>query len=440
MHRKEKAANSRPRLEVLSAIEGARLVQADTDILATTEHDTRYPEDLELMRSDGIRSFRCCIPWHRIERMRGVYDWSWVDAYLSVVREKGLRPIIDACHLAGCPDWLKDGFADPDFPKAYERFLANEFAPRYPWIRDYTIICEPYLSGLFCGELGQWHPHHQGDACFVPMVGNMAKAICAITERLIEQVPDVRFVHVDTCEKHLGFDEAGEVRARFLNQKRFLVHDLVLGRVDRFHPLYRYLIEHGMSAWDLTWLRKHPARIDVLGLDFYTHSQTAWNEEGEIARFEADGFTSVALEYVDRYRLPVMLSETNIRGTVADRLTWLKYMYQECEELALELEARRLSFEGFCWYAFVDSTDWGSLLRKAERSIDPQGIYWLDADFDRNASELSEVYSKLARGCIDSTGIPAYRFEQHAIEHCKAGNFLHHMRDWNWRTPSPKAA
>src|SRR5205809_6259287 len=103
----------RARFEFLTGFEGTRIVGAAADVLETTLHTSCYAEDLEFLSNDGIRTFRACIPWHTIERVRGTYDWSWVDAYLTKARSLGLKVIADPLHHTSFPEWLEGGFADP---------------------------------------------------------------------------------------------------------------------------------------------------------------------------------------------------------------------------------------------------------------------------------------------------------------------------------------
>jgi hypothetical protein len=121
-----------------------------------------------------------------------------------------------------------------------------------------------------------------------------------------------------------------------------------------------------------------------------------------------------------------------MRGRVEDRITWLKYMVGECEALVPELEARGSRFEGFCWYPYIDSTDWDSLVRQPKRAIDPQGIYYLCGQFNRQPSELSDLYARLARGEIGSAEIPAYRMEEPVLIGRRAGKYLPLMKGWDW--------
>ncbi|EYD78244.1 dTDP-4-dehydrorhamnose reductase [Rubellimicrobium mesophilum DSM 19309] len=433
---RERPQTAVPRLTYLTGFEGTQMFGHATDVLDTTEHTVRYKEDLKLLVADGIDTFRACIPWHKIERVRGVYDWAWTDRYLGYVRRLGLRPIADPLHHTSFPQWLEHGFANPEFPQAYRDFV-RAFARRYPWVTDYTVINEPLATAVLAGFMGEWYPHWRDRAGIVPIILGKARAICLVTPMLERMVPNLRIVHVDTCERHQALDPQSQYHTDFGNDLRFVVLDLILGRVDERHPLWGTLVEHGLSVEEAAWFRDNPARIDVLGLDYYAHSELGWNVHGQSDEFRPVGFRQVALDYVERYPFPVMLTETNVRGRIEDRMSWLKYMVQECEALVPELERRGLPFEGFCWYPYLDSTDWCSLCRQPDRAIDPQGIYYLDGTFNRRGSELSLLYARLARGEIGSAELPAYRFEEPVLDGRGVRKFLPLMEGWDWREGQP---
>jgi beta-glucosidase/6-phospho-beta-glucosidase/beta-galactosidase len=418
-------------MKFITGFEGTYIFPCDADVLETTEHTTRYAHDLALLRNDGVEAFRCCIPWHRIEQAEGAYDWAWTDAYLAEVKALGLDPIVDPLHHTSFPAWLEGGFADPRFQASYLAFL-KAFADRYPWVRRYTIVNEPLVTAWFCGHCAVWQPRLSGHGNFVPMIVTVCRTISEAALMLGAQVDGFEFVHVDSCERHLALDEESLAHAWFENERRFLVLDLILGRVDEDHPLYGYLIEHGADPAALAWLEANPVRIDVLGLDYYSHSELAWRSGQERAgAHPVQGFALTALEYARRYPLPIMLTETNLRGAVTDRISWLKYMVGECERLAEALDELGLPFLGFCWYPFIDSTDWSSLVREANRAIDPQGVYSLDPAFERQGTELSRIFAALATGAAASADLPAYPFSDEALNERWVRNFLPHM-NWTW--------
>ena len=210
---------------------------------------------------------------------------------------------------------------------------------------------------------------------------------------------------------------------------RFCVLDLILGRVDRDHPLHGFLARFGMGERDIAWFKEHPARVDVLGLDYYSHSEIAWTKHGRATTHPVAGFASVALDYAERYRRPVMLSETNLRGTVGDRIGWLRFMVEQSAILQEKLKALGLSFEGFCWYPYIDSTDWDSLVREARRAIDPQGIYWLEPRSTGSRPSCRRSTPPWPAERWGRRDIPARPFEDAVLDGRGVRNFLPLM-DW----------
>ena len=420
-------------MRFLSGFESTHIFGSGTDVLNLTKHTELVEEDIELVNSCNLDLMRYSAPWHSIERKKGTFDWSWLDKALNRFREFGIEVILDPLHHTSFPDWLSGGFANPDFVRFYLRFI-KKLAVRYPWVRYYTIINEPFVTALFCGSEGVWYPHFRTVESFVQMILNMGEAICLVSEYLTETLDEARFVHVDTCEKHRPTNAASIENARFRNELRFLVADLVLGKINERHPLYVYLRENGASVEKLKWFTENPSRIDVLGLDYYAHSELEWNLDARVyPNRNPEGFAQIAMEYAERYNLPVMLTETNIRGGISDRISWLKFMVEQCEILEKRLERKNIPFQGFCWYPFIDSTDWCSLVRRADGKVDPQGIYHLCGKLQRNASELSEIFASLACGAISSEDIPAYRFEP-PLDMELAG-FSPLMKHWRWREP-----
>jgi beta-glucosidase/6-phospho-beta-glucosidase/beta-galactosidase len=349
------------------------------------------------------------------------------------MHELGIEPILDPLHHTSFPKWLAGGFANPEFADLYLKFV-TAIADRYPWVRHYTIVNEPFVTTWFCGHEACWYPFFKGPKAFVPMLMNVVEATVSISRMLVEKFPDVCLVHVDAAERHRSLDTHSRAHAEFGNNIRFLVQDLILGQVDGGHALYDYLTTNGADTELLSRFREEPGRIDVIGLDYYSHCELEWAQTGRVYPNQTpEGLVPTAVEYAERYKLPIMLSETNIRGYVSDRISWLKFMVEQCEQIEKKVARLGVPFEGFCWYPFIDSTDWCSLVKMARGCIDPQGIYWLDAGMNRNASELSEIYTALARGQITSKDIPAYRF--HAPLDEQLSGFMPLMEHWNWKLP-----
>lgn len=397
----------------LGGFESTHIVGSGQDILGTTRHLEQWREDLSLLVESGIQELRYSIPWHRIERTAGCFDWSWLDGPMEFILESGLEPIVDPLHHTSFPEWLEDGFMNPDFVPLYSRFI-DQISNRYCWVRHYTVFNEPLATTIFCSYTGMWYPHRASDRDYVAMTIQVARCISACIDLLRRKNREIEIVHVDTAEHHRAIDEGAREWVEFANERRFMLLDLVLGRVNSCHPLYTYLKNNGATREALHWFEDHPESVDLLGLDYYLHSEMEWFCPEErfrphlrVYNEQPRGFAGVAEDYVERYGKPILLSETNIRGTVEERITWLKFMEEQCEELA----ERGVDFRGFCWYPTIDSTDWANCCTRYTCEVDPQGIWWLDSNrVTRHGSELSHIYAALAQNQITSKDIPAYGF------------------------------
>src|SRR3954453_13559010 len=149
---------------------------------------------------------------------------------MQFFEEHGMTPILDPLHHTSFPDWLGDGFANPHFPSLYARFV-GALRRRYPWANNYTLFNEPLPTTLFCSLTGMWYPYRQSEPEFVRMAVNVARATCLAAAAASNEGPAV-FIHTDTCEHHTGVGKQSADQADFCNDRRFLMHDLILGSVD----------------------------------------------------------------------------------------------------------------------------------------------------------------------------------------------------------------
>jgi beta-glucosidase/6-phospho-beta-glucosidase/beta-galactosidase len=412
-------------IEMIGAFESTYMPAHDRDVTETTQHDRRWREDLDLLGSCGVTSLRYPIRWHRIEVEPGTYDWHGTDEVLQHMRDCGLRPIVDLVHHTSYPQWLGD-FSNPQWGATFERF-AEAFAERYPWIEGYTLFNEPFTTFFLCGSLGVWAPFLKGHRGFVSLVRNVLPSLTAVSRMYQELLPDARHLYVETCERANATRFDGKRAAAYANDRRFFVTDLFVGRaIDPKAPFAADIVRAGgADLFDI-----EPGAIDILGLDYYAHNQ--WQYGGPQKAVNSSPrpvpLAELIIEYWDRYRLPCMLGETNIRGFASDRVSWLKYTLEQCERA----RDAGVAFEGYCWFPFVDSADWASLLARAEGIVDPVGVYWLDEHYDRRPSSMSDAYRLVASGATSSS-LPAYRFRPPVSEWLQG--WLPHMDRWEWRDP-----
>ncbi len=414
-------------IEFIGGFESTYQPAFDVDVTETSGHDSRWRADLELLRSCGVTRLRYPVRWHRIERERGAFDWRHTDEVLGYLRDTGCRPIVDLVHHTSYPRWLRRGFVDRRFPSAYVRYV-EAFARRYPWVDEYTLFNEPFTTFLNCGQLGAWPPHLRGLKGFLTLARNVFPAIAEASRAYRALVPGARHVYVEVCERHSAATAEAAPLADMNNDRRFFLLDLFLGRpLDPTRPFVAAVLAAGGEPL----LAMVPGHVDVVGLDYYAHCQWQWSDAAGRGRTDSTAPGSLAElihEYWRHFGLPCVLSETNIRGFASDRASWLKYTLEQCER------ARDLGVPlgGYCWFPFVDSCDWDSLLTRADGHIDPVGVFWIDRERRRHPSSMSRSYAMAARGAR-AAELPAYRFQPPVSEWLRG--WAPQMDHWRWQDP-----
>jgi glycosyltransferase involved in cell wall biosynthesis len=399
---------------------------AGVDVLDVTGHGEHGDADRESLLDAGVRHLRFPLRWQRIEREPGVFHWGETDRALGRLRERGAVPIVDLVHHTTYPDWLTDGFRGPDFGPALLRY-AEAVALRYPWLPAYTLFNEPFATLFLAGHEALWPPYDRGIAGFRRLLLSLLPSLAEAAARWRELLPGAHHVWVDTAEHHTG-RSPGVPHAELANDRRHVVLDLALGHhLDIRRPFLGQLVAEGGDAL----LELRPLRVDVLGLDYYCHSEWFYDQHGGHAPSPRPvGLAAVAEHYAGRYGLPVLLSETNLRGTPTDRASWLRYTLEQYE-LAL---SRGVPLHGYCWFPHVDSADWDSLLARCAGRTDPVGVLSLGPDGGREPSEFTRVWARAAAGAPVEE-LPAFRFQPPCDD--QLSGLLPQLGHWPWQDPAP---
>lgn len=369
----------------MTGFECSAFPQIGADELEETQHYRWWASDLARVREAGITMIRYGIPWHRVNPQPHVYDWRWTDQAVDLMDTLGITPIVDLFHY-GTPLWIEGGIMNPIFGEM-QGWYAKAFAERYPQITYYTPTNEPYIEATFGAEFAIWYPFLRGDR-------NAARALVNVTAGLTRAMIEVRRVRpdalmmiADTCEYYHAVDGAFAEEAAFRSERRFLVHDLYQGLLTREHPMWAYLVRNGVEEWELAWFLENPVRLDIIGCDYYFHSehQLRRGPNGERIDETADaarkfGWARLAAQYSARYNgVPVFLAETNMGGPVEDRVRWFEHLIGETRQA----RAAGVPVAGLTYYGAVDHVDWDTALRQRNLNINPCAMWALSWQGDR---------------------------------------------------------
>ena len=324
-------------------------------------HYERWREDLALARDAGARMIRWGIPWYRVEPEPGRFDWSWTDQVLPyMVEELGCEPILDLVHY-GTPVWLKRSFVDLGYPDAVAAY-ARAVVERYGHLlRYYTPLNEPVINSVMCGRRGVWPPYLRGDRGFLAVGVALAKGIVRTVRAIKEVDPHAVMVHVEAAGLTRAAQEELESVAAEYRQRDYLFLDLVSGRVDGRHALFSWLLSNGVSWNDLRFLRENAVELDVVGLNFYPQwstRQLTTNARGrlhaQLVERDGEGFAELIGGFWDRYRAPIMITETSAKKGLGIKRRWL-----ETSVAAVgRLRAEGVPVIGYTWFPLFTMVDW----------------------------------------------------------------------------------
>jgi beta-glucosidase len=350
-------------------------------------HYANWRKDFSLVADLGIRFLRYGPPLHRTFLGPGRYDWEFSDLAFRELQRLDIVPIVDLCHF-GVPDWIGN-FQNPDFPLLFAGYT-RAFAQRYPWVQLYTPVNEMYICARFSALYGWWNEQRTDDRSFVTALKHIVKANVLAMQAIIALRADAIFIQSESSEYFHAENPDAIAPAELMNSKRFLSLDLNYGRrVDS--EMYEYLGDNGMTRDEYHFFLDNTLKHHcIMGSDYYiTNEHRVAGDGGTRASGEIFGYAVIANQYYERYRLPVMHTETNIvqGATGGEAVNWL------WKEWANVLRVRNdgVPVLGFTWYSLTDQVDWDSALRENNGNVNALGLF----DLDRKIRPVGEAYRQL---------------------------------------------
>jgi beta-glucosidase/6-phospho-beta-glucosidase/beta-galactosidase len=356
------------------------------DEMDSTRHYDFWQEDFELAREIGITHIRYGPPLHLIFDGPGRYSWEYIDPQMEELREFGPEPIIDLCHF-GVPSWLGN-FQNADIGKALEEY-AGAFAERFPWVRFYTPVNEMYVSARMSALDGLWNEQLRDEGAYARAAWNLANASIRMSDAILKRREDAIFINSESSEFYQPCCPDPHIQeiADEANERRFLPLDLIFA-----HPLgkrmHKLLCDQGISPDDISRIgqRKVPRR-SILGVDYYEWNERLIDREGHPrALGELFGWYVIADQYWQRYRRPMMHTETN-KMDAEGAPRWLWRQWHNVQLLA----KAGVPLVGFTWYSLTDQIDWSIAMSQSVGLVYPVGL----CDLNREARIVGLAYKHL---------------------------------------------
>ncbi len=333
----------------------------------------------------GIAYLRYGPPYYRVHLGSDRYDWSFADETMNALHAMKITPIVDLCHF-GVPDWIGN-FQNPDWPSLFAAY-AHAFATRFPWIWLYTPVNEIYVAATYSAQYGWWNECLSSDHAFVTAIKHLCRANILAMQAILDVQP--RAVFVQSESSGLFHPEGPDCQelADFFNEKRLLSFDLTYGQPISA-TMYDYLRDNGMTRDEYHWFLQHHKKPHcVMGNDYYATNERIVHADGTTTvAGEIFGYYAITRHFYERYRLPLMHTETNT--TEPGAVDWL---FKEWAQLR-QLKREGVPIIGFTWYSLVDQVDWDTALREDNGHVNPLGLY----DLQRKIRPVGKAYQRLVQ-------------------------------------------
>jgi dTDP-4-dehydrorhamnose reductase len=353
-----------------------RIGERYVDQIAWSGFAARLDADLERLAGLGVARVRLPLAWERIAPdVPGERDWREADRAMQALRAMDLAPVAGLLHHGSGPRYT--GLLDAGFAAGLAAH-ARAVAERFPDIAAWAPLAAPVATARLSALHGQWYPQHQSDASFVRALLSQVRA----TVLAMRAVRAVNPAAVLVQSEDIGLTQSAlrlRYHAEFMNLRRWLAFDLLCGRVDRSHRLWRYLRKHGAGEAELMAFVEAPCPPEVLGVDLREDSdrflderlvlypREQWSGNGRHRFIDHDavgvqgepvgGFEARLREAWQRYRCPLAVTETQGPGPREEQMRWLHAAWQA----ALVLRREGMDVRAVTAPAAFGVHDWRSL-------------------------------------------------------------------------------
>jgi dTDP-4-dehydrorhamnose reductase len=362
--------------------------------------------DIDLIADLGIKKLRYPVLWEKHQPEQGKpIDWTWTGRQLEHIRNRNIDVIAGLVHHGSGPAYTN--LLDPKFSSLLAAY-AKKVAEQFPWINYYTPVNEPLTTARFSGLYGLWYPHHKNTRSFFRMLLTELKGTVLAIQEIRKINPDAKLVQTEDLGKTYSTRKLA-YQARFENERRWLTYDILCGRFDEKHKLWKYFSKFAASKEDLYFFLRHPCPPDIFGFNHYltserflddrlhlypsaTHGGNARHRYADVeaVRVEVEQETGIEVllkEAWERYGKPMAVTEVHLHCHREEQLRWFKQIWEKTSGL----KAAGVDIKAITSWAMLGSYGWNKLLTHAGGDYEP-GAFDL-----RNGSPRPTALSKFIK-------------------------------------------
>lgn len=393
------------------------------------DHYHRYPEDVALMKSLGMDSYRFSISWARIQPTgEGAVNQPGLDFYNRLVDEiirAGMTPAATMYHW-DLPQALQDkgGWTNSDMPKwftDYADIITKSLGDR---VKFWITLNEPWCTSMLGYKIG----------VHAPGITDIKQAYKAAHQTLLthaaavavvrENVPDAQVgITLNLSVQEAASDDPEDVRLARIEDgtaNRWFLDPLYKGEYPA--DIVTFLNEQdALEGIDLSEVKAATVKTDFLGINYYMRFviKSDPDQPGKIMHnFPADAdYTDMGWEIYPDGLYQMLMRVHNEYHPPAIYITENGAAFPEPEHLDPNVEVledpRRVDFlkgyigaveravdegapvKGYYVWSFMDNFEWGEGYNKRF------GIVHVDYETQKRTPKRSALYfSQLAQSTI----------------------------------------
>ena len=342
--------------------------------------------DIDAIAGLGIKKIRYPLLWEKHQPEKDtVIDWAWARKQLTQIQQKGIDVIAGLVHHGSGPAFTN--LADPEFPYLLADY-AKKVAAEFPWIQYYTPVNEPLTTARFSSLYGLWYPHKRSAKICMQALLNQLKGVVFSMQEIRKINPQAQLVQTEDLGKTYSTDKL-RYQARFENERRWLTYDILCGKLDEKHKLWRYIKSLGIPREELQFFIDNPCVPDIFGFNHYLTSERYLDErlhlypqhthggnsrqryaDVEAVRVELPEVTGIEVlltEAWDRYQKPIAITEVHLHSHREEQLRWFRHVWESVSRL----KEKGIDIRAVTSWALLGSYGWNRLLTQRGGEYEP---------------------------------------------------------------------
>ena len=324
-------------------------------------HIRYWKNDLDMMKSMGIKIYRLGIEWARIEPENGVFNKKAIEFYmemLSYMKELDIKPLVTLHHFTN-PMWFEhlEGFTRVENVKYYLRFVKRVVSAFGGLAGEYITINEPNVYATNSYFYGEWPPGEK----------SLMKALTVMSVMAACHIKAYELIH--SRRRSMGFYDT---------KVGFAHHMRVFRPESRFNPWHRlctHAVQHlfqssvtkAFCTGKFSLPLKKPFQLpqgefsDFIAINYYSRSTISGFGDGvakNVPKNDLDweiypqGIELCAAELHRVLKRPIYITEN---GTCDNHDAFrCRYIYDHLKVIS----DSRLPFERYYHWCFCDNFEW----------------------------------------------------------------------------------